>query len=121
MTTITPDSKPFVIVLFAAAVALCTIVPSCNEHDENEDIPPVNDDDADDSDDSDAESEDDDQCPDSDGDLWCSPEDCADNNPFVNPGMIEDCFDGLDNDCNFLIDDEDPACNESDGNKSQQP
>lgn len=31
--------------------------------------------------------------------------DCMDNNPAVNPGAIEICYDGLDNDCNGIIDD----------------
>ena len=33
-----------------------------------------------------------------------TPGDCNDNNPNVNPGMKERC-DGIDNDCNYLVDD----------------
>ncbi len=34
-----------------------------------------------------------------DGDGYASPEDCNDNNGWVNPGAAEMCGDGLDNDC----------------------
>ncbi len=30
--------------------------------------------------------------------------DCNDNNPTINPGAIEVCYDGIDNDCNGVID-----------------
>jgi len=41
----------------------------------------------------------------SDNDL-----DCDDSNPSVNPSAIEDCNDGIDNDCDGLIDSKDPEC-----------
>jgi len=55
-------------------------------------------------------------CTDNDGDhYWveggdCGLVDCDDNNPGVNPGAFENCDDGFDNDCDGLIDCEDPNC-----------
>jgi len=53
-------------------------------------------------------------CPDSDGDGYedasCGGTDCDDENFFVNPGATEDCGDGIDNDCNGLVDGDDPVC-----------
>ncbi|MBN2495719.1 MAG: putative metal-binding motif-containing protein [Deltaproteobacteria bacterium] len=43
-------------------------------------------------------------CEDLDGDGYCSPADCDDFDPAVGPGMPEICFDGLDNDCDGIID-----------------
>ena len=48
--------------------------------------------------------------PDIDGDGYVGDEDCLEGNPDVNPGALEDCFDGLDNNCNELVDMEDPEC-----------
>jgi hypothetical protein len=42
----------------------------------------------------------------------CGPVDCNDGDIFVNPGAGEDCNDGVDNDCNGLVDDADPVCAE---------
>jgi len=36
---------------------------------------------------------------DEDGDGWKGSSDCDDSNPAVNPGQVEICMDGLDNDC----------------------
>ncbi|MBN1335075.1 MAG: putative metal-binding motif-containing protein [Deltaproteobacteria bacterium] len=64
---------------------------------------------------------------DSDGDLYgnasvsviaCNPPDgyvadatdCDDAQPASHPGEVEDCCDGIDNDCNGLIDPDDSAC-----------
>ena len=41
---------------------------------------------------------------DSDGDGWAPPADCNDHNAAVFPGAPESC-DGLDNDCNGIVDD----------------
>ena len=41
----------------------------------------------------------------------CGPVDCNDNNPAVNPGAVERCGDGIDNDCNGQTDSADKACN----------
>ncbi len=75
---------------------------ACNENDEDADRPPTGDDDDD--------ASDDDTCVDADNDHWCVPDDCQDNNAFANPGRIEDCDDGIDNDCNGFTDAEDPPC-----------
>jgi len=53
------------------------------------------------------------ECIDADGDGYdgnCSPVDCADNNPDVNPGAYEVCDDNTDNDCNGKADCADSAC-----------
>lgn len=54
-------------------------------------------------------------CTDVDGDGFaveggeCGPVDCSDNDSAINPGAEENCTDGIDNNCNGLIDAEDPA------------
>lgn len=59
-------------------------------------------------------------CPDADGDMFsptggiCGPIDCDDADREVNPGMNESCGDGLDNDCDQLVDGADAECNGSD-------
>jgi hypothetical protein len=56
-------------------------------------------------------------CPpdvDADNDWYGALIDCDDNNDSVNPGAVEDCTDGIDNDCDNLIDAQDPdavGCN----------
>lgn len=55
------------------------------------------------------------------GDPACGGDDCDDSNPGVNPGTAEVCTegDGVDDDCDGLIDGEDPDCicidNDQDG------
>jgi hypothetical protein len=59
-------------------------------------------------------------CQDRDGDGYqdsaCNPNpanaggDCDDTNPAVNPGAVEVCNDGIDNDCNGLTDSGDTDC-----------
>jgi len=53
-------------------------------------------------------------CPDADGDGFedqaCGGTDCDDTDPAVNPAADEDCGDGVDNDCDGLIDAQDPEC-----------
>lgn len=54
-------------------------------------------------------------CTDSDGDTYaveggnCGPVDCNDANAAVNPAAAENCTDNIDNNCNGLIDAQDPA------------
>jgi hypothetical protein len=55
-------------------------------------------------------------CTDSDSDGYsieggdCGAVDCDDANAEVNPGALEICDDGVDNNCNALIDDADSVC-----------
>ena len=58
-------------------------------------------------------------CNDNDGDGYGDPgdssctytaRDCDDTNASRNPGNTEKCNDGIDNDCDFLIDGDDPDC-----------
>jgi hypothetical protein len=53
-------------------------------------------------------------CPDADGDgykaSYCGGTDCNDTKPAVYPGASGPCDDGIDNDCDGLIDSEDPDC-----------
>ncbi len=44
------------------------------------------------------------------GDDLCGGGDCDDADPAVNPVALEDCADGLDNDCDGLVDGADPDC-----------
>jgi len=50
-----------------------------------------------------------DRDPDGDGSEY--PEDCEPNDPDVYP-FAPDCTDGVDNDCDGLVDEGDPACDE---------
>ncbi|MBD3310360.1 hypothetical protein GF351_04020 [Candidatus Woesearchaeota archaeon] len=65
-------------------------------------------------------------CIDADGDGYSAKTadcpsglDCDDTDPGINPGAAEMCDDSIDNDCNYLADDEDPKCicedNDQDG------
>jgi hypothetical protein len=42
--------------------------------------------------------------------FLCGPKDCNDGNASINPGAAEICNDGVDNDCDGLIDGADPDC-----------
>ena len=53
-------------------------------------------------------------CTDADNDGFCVEDgDCDDADPAINPGASEVCDDGVDNDCDGLLDDADPACQTS--------
>ena len=53
-------------------------------------------------------------CTDVDNDGFCVEDgDCDDADPAINPGVPEVCNDGVDNDCDGLLDDADPACQTS--------
>ncbi len=43
-------------------------------------------------------------CRDEDGDGWCKADECDDENPLVNAGIGELCFDEIDNDCDGEVD-----------------
>ena len=53
-------------------------------------------------------------CEDNDGDGYndeaCGGDDCNDSNPDINPGAVEVCDDGIDNDCDSMVDDDDDDC-----------
>lgn len=59
-------------------------------------------------------------CLDSDGDLFspeggtCGPIDCDDTDAAVNPGAVEICNDGVDNDCDYYLDETDAECSGED-------
>jgi len=66
-------------------------------------------------------------CTDNDGDGYaveggdCGAVDCNDNDAAINPGAVENCSDVIDNNCNDLVDEQDPAavgclvCTDGDG------
>lgn len=47
---------------------------------------------------------------DRDGDGYDSAEDCHEANSAVHPDAVEICDDGLDNDCDLLVDEHDSDC-----------
>jgi V8-like Glu-specific endopeptidase len=49
-------------------------------------------------------------CTDSDGDGFCVGDDCDDGEADIHPNAMEDCNDGVDNDCDGAVDDADSEC-----------
>lgn len=53
-------------------------------------------------------------CPDADGDTYtdsaCGGDDCDDTDPNINPGEVENCLNGIDDDCDNLVDNADSDC-----------
>jgi len=55
-------------------------------------------------------------CTDADGDLYfaeggnCGPVDCSDSDASVNPGVLENCTNGIDDDCDGYLDGDDTDC-----------
>jgi hypothetical protein len=68
-------------------------------------------------------------CTDSDGDGYsieggsCGAVDCDDTDPNINPGALEICDDGVDNNCNGTADSADAVCHDSgsDDDQSDEP
>jgi len=60
-------------------------------------------------------------CTDKDGDGYaveggsCGAIDCNDNDPAINPGAVEVCDDGIDNNCNGQVDEGCLTCTDGDG------
>ena len=50
-----------------------------------------------------------------DGDGSVDADDCAAEDPEIHPGAGEDCGDGVDNNCDGLVDGADPECADVDG------
>jgi hypothetical protein len=48
---------------------------------------------------------------------FCGLNDCDDNNSDINPGVAENCGDGVDNNCNGLVDSGDSACSAGGNNR----
>ena len=42
--------------------------------------------------------------------VECGGDDCDDDEFFINPGVDEECGNGIDDNCNLAVDDEDPEC-----------
>jgi len=62
-------------------------------------------------------SEDDEPCPDDDDDGYCNDNDCNDTDNEINPGKIEFCEDGIDNNCDGITDYADELCVSITGNQ----
>ncbi len=59
---------------------------------------------------------------DADGDGWAAADDCDDTDPGIRPDTYERCDDAVDNDCDALVDDDDPDCaGEPDGTPDETP
>ncbi|MGD8352694.1 MAG: MopE-related protein, partial [Pseudomonadota bacterium] len=58
---------------------------------------------------------------DNDGDFYREDIDCDDTDPDINPGEDEICSDGIDNDCDGLVDGDDTECRNSGGCSTSLP
>ena len=93
-----------VIILFWVLIILFCLVGNCDFDGENHGDGPLEPKENSDDDNGD------DDCVDNDQDGWCEANDCNDFNKSINPGAMENCYDGQDNDCDFQIDEEDSDC-----------
>ncbi len=61
-------------------------------------------------------------CPDADGDQVCDPDDCAPDDATISPNRNETCGDGIDNDCDQMVDEScEMGCPDADNDGACDP